>query len=80
MEKEKNILDDVLTTAEIREKWGISDVTLRRLVQEGDFQEGEYRKSGGTLLFLRSAIEKRWGPETAPRKRKPGPKRKSPQE
>ena len=75
---QKNPLDEVLTTREISEKWGISDVTLRRLVQIGDFQPGEYRKSGGTLLFLRSAVEKRWGPEDAPRKRKRGPKKKSP--
>jgi len=74
-----DIFDDFLTPQEIEKRWGINAGTVRKLISLGDFSPGEYKKVGPTNLILRSAVEKRWGPETAPRRRKPGPKRKSPQ-
>ena len=54
-------LKEVYTFAEASELWGLSESTLRRAQHGGRFKEGETKKSGGTWLVTRAAMERLYG-------------------
>ena len=63
------IIDEVMTTAEAAERWGISAITVKQACsgQKGlppRFKEGEeFRKSGRTWLVTRTGMERLYGKE-----------------
>lgn len=61
-----NIINDVLTFAELAEKWGLSMGTLRMRLSKGymgDLIEGvDYKKSGKVWLITKEAMIKLYGP------------------
>lgn len=54
-------LKEVYTFAEASELWGLSESTLRRAQHSGRFKEGETKKSGGTWIVTRAAMERLYG-------------------
>lgn len=61
-------LEDVMTTAEAAERWGVAIVTIKQSCsgQKGlppRFSEGECRKSGRTWLITRAGMERLYGEE-----------------
>lgn len=70
MEVQKiKIIDEVMTTAEAAERWGISAITVKQACsgQKGlppRFKEcEEFRKSGRTWLITKAGMERLYGPE-----------------
>lgn len=63
------IIDEVMTTAEAAERWGISAITVKQACsgQKGlppRFKEGEeFRKSGRTWLITKAGMERLYGKE-----------------
>lgn len=63
------IIDEVMTTAEAAERWGISAITVKQACsgQKGlppRFKEGEeFRKSGCTWLVTKAGMERPYGAE-----------------
>ncbi len=52
-------INDVLTFTEAAQRWGLDTSTLRKLVHSNRLTNGvDYRKSGGTWLITRAAMEK----------------------
>lgn len=64
---EQDCLQVILTLKEAAQLWSMPEDTLRRACLRGQFADGETRKSGGTWLITREALEERYGP--------PGPHR-----
>ena len=61
-----NIIDEVMTTAEAADLWGLSAITVKQACsgQKGlppRFKEGEFRKSGRTWLVTRTGMERLYG-------------------
>lgn len=56
-------LKKIYTFAEASELWGLSESTLRRAQRSGRFKEGETKKSGGTWIVTRAAMERLYGEE-----------------
>lgn len=56
-----NPLNSILTFSEAQEKWRLGPSTLRKSQQDGRFQEGEIRKSGGTWLVTYEAMKRLYG-------------------
>jgi hypothetical protein len=55
-------INDILTTTEASELWGLDDSTLRRAVSSKKFVEGvDYRKSGKVWLITKSAMIRVYG-------------------
>lgn len=50
------LVSEVITLQEASEILGCCDSTLRKQILKGQFQEWEYRKSKGTILFNKSII------------------------
>lgn len=62
-------IDDVMTTTEAAERWGVAIVTIKKACvgQKGlppRFKEGEFRKSGHAWLVTRKGMERLYGPES----------------
>lgn len=55
------IINSILTLKEASEMLGVAESTLRTRVLKGEFDEWEFRKSGGTIIFSKIAIESRIG-------------------
>lgn len=58
--------DRWLTTAEISQRWGIADATVRMAIREGRIHEDECQKTGygphgGVWLVKESAVRRLWG-------------------
>ncbi len=61
-----NIIDEIMTTAEAAERWGLSAITVKQACsgQKGlppRFKEGEFRKSNRTWLVTRAGMERLYG-------------------
>lgn len=57
-----NVLEEVMTLKEAAGRYGKADVTLRINIQKGKFVENiDCRKSGGTWIILKSALEREYG-------------------
>ena len=59
-----NLLETVLTFGEACERWNLGSSTLRKAQQDSRFHEGEIRKSGGTWLVTKSAMERLYGDQS----------------
>ena len=58
----KNMLFEVLTLAEASALWNLARSSLKKAIKYGKFKyDIDYRKSEGTILFLRSSIEREYG-------------------
>lgn len=58
------LIDEVMTFGEGARRWGKAESTLRMMIRTGKLIEGiDYRKSGGTWLITREAMEKAYGKE-----------------
>lgn len=60
--------EDVMTTAEAAERWGVSATTIKLYClgtknQTPKFNKNEYRKSGKVWLVTKSGMERVFGPE-----------------
>ena len=55
------IINSILTLKEASEVLGVAESTLRTRVLKGEFDNWEFRKSGGTIMFSKIAIESRIG-------------------
>ncbi len=60
------IIDEVMTTSEAAERWGLSVETVKKSCQgqKGNpprFQPDEFRKSAGTWLVTRAGMERLYG-------------------
>ncbi|MFZ5687853.1 MAG: helix-turn-helix domain-containing protein [Bacillota bacterium] len=53
----------VYTAAEAGELWNLGTSTVKRACQTGRFAPWEARKSGGTWLVTRAAMERVYGPK-----------------
>lgn len=59
-----NILEEVMTLKEASEVYNKADNTLRINIKQGKFNEGiDCRKSGGTWLILKSALDREYKKE-----------------
>ena len=57
-------IKEIMTFKEAAERWGISGAALRFVTTTKRLTEGiDYRKSGGTWLISRKAMEKLYGKE-----------------
>lgn len=61
-------IDDVMTTAEAAERWGLSQTSVKQLCTGAQGRPprlliGECRKSGRTWLVTRKGMERLYGPE-----------------
>lgn len=57
-------LEDVMTTLEAGELWGVTPNSLKQNCQgrvKNGFKEGEFRKSGRTWLVTRAGMERLYG-------------------
>lgn len=54
-----DLINEVITVKEACAILGIAESTLKTKVIKGEFSDAEYRKTGGTLLFSKKAIEER---------------------
>lgn len=64
-----NSLEDIMTAKEAAERWGVAPITIRQACSgykksPPRFTETEARKSGGTWLVTRAAMERLYGPNT----------------
>ncbi len=62
------VIDEVMTTAEASERWGLSIETVKKSCQGQKglpprFKEDEFRKSGRTWLVTRAGMERLYGEE-----------------
>lgn len=55
------IINSVLTLKEASNILGVAESTLRTRVLKGEFDEWEFRKSGGVIMFAKISIESRVG-------------------
>lgn len=60
--------EDVMTTTEAAERWGVSATTIKLYClgtknQTPKFNKNEYRKSGKVWLVTKSGMERVFGPE-----------------
>ncbi len=60
--------EDVMTTAEAAEHWGVSATTIKLYClgtknQSPKFNKNEYRKSGKVWLVTKAGMERVFGPE-----------------
>lgn len=55
------IINSIVTLKEASEMLGVAESTLRTRVLKGEFDKWEFRKSGGTIIFSKIAIESRIG-------------------
>lgn len=56
------MVNDVLTVSEAARKWGLNESTIRAAIRVKKFILNiDYRKSGGTLLITKKAMEKVYG-------------------
>lgn len=60
--------EDVMTTAEAAERWGVSATTIKLYClgtknQSPKFNKNEYRKSGKVWLVTKAGMERVFGPE-----------------
>jgi hypothetical protein len=55
--------DDIMTSAEATERWGLSNSTIRRALMGKRFLDGEYKKSGKVWIIKKSAMERLYGKE-----------------
>ena len=63
-----NSLEDIMTAKEAAERWGVAPITICQTCSgykksPPRFTETEARKSGGTWLVTRAAMERLYGPE-----------------
>lgn len=63
-----NVIDEVMTTSEAAERWGLSIETIKNSCQGQKglpprFIEGEFRKSGRLWLVTRTGMERLYGEE-----------------
>lgn len=63
-----NVIDEVMTTSEAAERWGLSIETIKKSCQGQKglpprFIEGEFRKSGRLWLVTRAGMERLYGEE-----------------
>ncbi len=58
---DNNQLDSVMTAAEAATIWGLSINTVRNACLAGRFEPNEVRKSLGTWLITRAAMERVYG-------------------
>ena len=63
-----NSLEDIMTAKEAAERWGIAPITIRQACSgykksPPRFTSAESRKSAGTWLVTREAMERLYGPE-----------------
>ena len=60
-------LDDIMTTQEAAERWGVTADSLKQncigRVKNG-FKDGEFKKSGKNWLVTRQGMERLYGKET----------------
>ena len=59
-------VDDVMTTLEAGERWGVTPNSLKQNCQgrvKNGFKENEFRKSGRTSLVTRAGMERLYGKE-----------------
>ncbi|MGL5718042.1 MAG: helix-turn-helix domain-containing protein [Paraclostridium sp.] len=55
------LLDEVMTLGEAAATYGKADNTLRINIRQGKFKEGiDCRKSGGTWIILKSALDREY--------------------
>lgn len=62
------LINEIMTAKEAAERWGIAPITIRQACSgykksPPRFTEAEARKSGGTWLVTRMAMERLYGPE-----------------
>lgn len=53
--------DEWISASEAAQKWGLDDSTIRRAIRRGQFEKGEYRKSGSVWLVRESAMKRLYG-------------------
>jgi len=53
--------DEWISASEAAQKWGLDDSTIRQAIRRGQFEKGEYRKSGGVWLVRESAMKRLYG-------------------
>ena len=63
-----NSLENIMTAKEAAERWRVAPITIRQACSgykksPPRFTEAEARKSGGTWLVTRAAMERLYGPE-----------------
>ncbi|ADG05554.1 helix-turn-helix domain-containing protein [Kyrpidia tusciae] len=58
---ESSVLYEVMTISEAEKMWGLGKDTLRKSIDRGRFARHEVRKSGGTWLITRKAVERHYG-------------------
>lgn len=61
-------LDDIMTTAEAAERWGIAQTSVKQLCTGAQgrpprLTEEECKKSGRTWIVTRAGMERLYGPE-----------------
>lgn len=59
--EKSDAFSQILTFSEAGELWGLADSTLRVARLEGRFRDDEIKKSGGTWLVTRQAMERMYG-------------------
>ncbi|PLS19763.1 DNA-binding protein [Bacillus sp. M6-12] len=57
----KFTLHEILTATEASLLWGFERSAVRKAIERGKFEEGEYRKSEGTWLVTYHAMERVFG-------------------
>jgi hypothetical protein len=60
-----NAIEQVMTAVEAANEWGLSISTVRNACLADRFESHEARKSAGTWLVTRAAMEKIYGPRPA---------------
>ncbi len=50
-----------ISTSEATDRWGLGESTLRSAIRRGQFEKGEYRKSGSVWLVRESAMKRLYG-------------------
>lgn len=70
MNKQKITIDEVFTASEASSLWGLESSVVRKTIERGKFQEGEYRKSGGTWLVTIAGMERVFGKKNKQREGK----------
>lgn len=53
--------DEWISASEAAQKWGLDDSTIRQAIRRGQFEKGEYRKSGSVWLVRESAMKRLYG-------------------
>lgn len=57
----RELLNQVITTTEASQILKVDTSYLIKLIQKGEFEDWEYRKTGKVILFRRGSIESRAG-------------------